>query len=106
MEAWSVEDNGEGVCFHVYVYNHQPGVVIDYATGESRSATEEEVLGIEYAGLNMEKVSYVLNTNSMKFHYVHCSAVGEMKEKNKLETRMPREMLLIYGYESCGICEP
>lgn len=36
MEGWSVEDNGEGVCFNVYAYNNQPGVVIDYATGESR----------------------------------------------------------------------
>ena len=36
MEAWSVEDNGEGICFNIYAYNAQPGVVIDYATGESR----------------------------------------------------------------------
>lgn len=35
MEAFSVEDEGEGVCFNVYVYNVQPGVVINYATGES-----------------------------------------------------------------------
>ena len=35
MEARSVEDDGEGICFHVYVYNVQPGVGIDYATGES-----------------------------------------------------------------------
>lgn len=35
MEAFSVEDEGEGLCFNVYVYNVQPGVVIDYATGES-----------------------------------------------------------------------
>lgn len=35
MEARSVEDNGAGVCFNVYVYNAQPGVAIDYATGES-----------------------------------------------------------------------
>ena len=38
MEAFSVEDVGEGICFHVFVYNVQPGVVIDYATGESRAA--------------------------------------------------------------------
>lgn len=38
MEALSVEDEGEGVCFNVYVYNNQPGVVIDYATGESQLA--------------------------------------------------------------------
>lgn len=35
MEAFSVEDEGEGLCFNVYVYNVQPGVGIDYATGES-----------------------------------------------------------------------
>ncbi len=37
MEAYSVEDNGEGICFNVYCYNVQPGVIIDYATGESRA---------------------------------------------------------------------
>jgi len=37
MEAYSVEDEGEGICFNIYVYNNQPGVVIDYATGESRA---------------------------------------------------------------------
>lgn len=37
MEAYSVEDQGEGICFNVYAYNNQPGVVIDYATGDSRA---------------------------------------------------------------------
>ena len=40
MEGWSVEDEGEGVCFCVFAYNVQPGITIDYATGESR-LTEE-----------------------------------------------------------------
>lgn len=35
MEAKSVEDDGEGICFHIYVYNVQPGVLIDYRTGDS-----------------------------------------------------------------------
>ena len=35
MEAYSVEDNGEGICFHVFVYNVQPGIVLDYGSGES-----------------------------------------------------------------------
>lgn len=35
MEAESVEDNGEGILFNVYCYNVQPGIVIDYATGDS-----------------------------------------------------------------------
>lgn len=37
MEAWSVEDNGEGLHFNVYCYNVQPGIVLDYATGESHA---------------------------------------------------------------------
>ena len=40
MEAISVEDEGEGVCFNVFVYNVQPGVVIDYATGDSWAEEE------------------------------------------------------------------
>lgn len=36
MEALSVEDDGKGICFNVFVYNVQPGITIDYATGESR----------------------------------------------------------------------
>ena len=35
MEAYSVEDDGEGICFCVYCYNVQPGIAIDYATGKS-----------------------------------------------------------------------
>lgn len=38
MEAWSVEDSGEGICFNVYCYNVQPGVTIDYATGDNWAA--------------------------------------------------------------------
>ena len=36
MEAFSVEDEGEGVCFNVFVYNVQPGITINYTTGESK----------------------------------------------------------------------
>ena len=35
IEAYSVEDNGKGICFNVYVYNIQPGITINYLTGES-----------------------------------------------------------------------
>ena len=38
MEAYSVEDEGKGICFNVYIYNVQPGVEIDYATGKSKRA--------------------------------------------------------------------
>ena len=37
IEAESVEDTGEGICFNVYCYNVQPGITIDYKTGESEA---------------------------------------------------------------------
>ena len=40
MEAYSVEDDGKGVSFSVYCFNIQPGILIDYATGESKNAGE------------------------------------------------------------------
>lgn len=40
MEACSVEDRGEELCFNVFVFNVQPGITIDYATGDSRLSDE------------------------------------------------------------------
>ena len=42
MEGWSLEDEGESICFDVYCYNAQPGVVIDYATGQNWAAENIE----------------------------------------------------------------
>lgn len=36
LEAFSMEDNGKGLCFNVFLYNVQPGIVINYSTGESQ----------------------------------------------------------------------
>lgn len=38
MEAYSIEDNGAGICFNIYAYNIQPGIIIDYSTGDSQRA--------------------------------------------------------------------
>lgn len=93
MEAWSVEDQGEGVCFHVYVYNVQPGITIDYATGES-SASESV------------SAHYVLNTSSKKFHLPECSGVRDMNGSNRQDYQGSREQLLKQGYTPCGLCNP
>lgn len=37
MEAYSVEDKGASLCFHVFVYNIQPGIILDYMTGDNRA---------------------------------------------------------------------
>jgi len=98
MEALSVEDGGEGVCFSVYVYNCQPGVAIDYATGESRLDGEASGGG--------EAVSYVLNTSSKKFHDPACSNAASISKGNRQEWTGVREDLVSQGYSPCGQCKP
>lgn len=100
MEALSVEDEGEGVSFNVYVYNSQPGVKIDYATGESWLEGEDRPEGDE------PEVSYILNTSSKKFHLPTCSGASSMKKENREEYTGSREDLIAQGYEPCGTCKP
>lgn len=97
LEAWSVEDRGEGVCFHVWCYNAQPGVSIDYATGESvlTAQLEEE-----------KRTGYVLNVAKKKFHLPDCKSVEQMSPKNRKSTRSTREALIQKGWEPCGRCKP
>ena len=105
MEALSVEDEGEGVCFHVYVYNVQPGVEIDYATGESWETGDSNFSALESQAEEQE-ADYVLNTSSKKFHRPDCSSVDSMSEKNRQEYHGTREELIAQGYEPCGSCNP
>ena len=97
MEAWSVEDAGDGVCFNVYVYNVQPGITIDYATGESWQEGTEPADG---------DVTYILNTNSHKFHYPDCAGAASMSDANRQEYTGSREDLIAQGYTPCGQCDP
>lgn len=105
MEAFSVEDEGEGVCFHVYVYNVQPGVEIDYATGESWETGDSASSALESQAEEQE-ADYVLNTSSKKFHRPDCPSVDSMSEKNRQEYHGTREELIAQGYEPCGSCNP
>ncbi|MCI8373174.1 MAG: hypothetical protein HFI75_12445 [Lachnospiraceae bacterium] len=108
MEAWSIEDNGKGVCFHVYVYNNQPGITIDYATGESRLSknSENEKDRKEPTGEENQTENYILNTNTYKFHSPSCGSINEIKEKNKKTYKGSREELIEQGYEPCSRCKP
>lgn len=100
MEAWSVEDEGDGVCFNVYVYNNQPGVEIDYKTGESRAAGAEST--VEPA----QDETYILNVRSKKFHRPDCASVDSMREENRETFHGSREALIEQGYAPCGSCNP
>lgn len=113
MEAWSVEDEGKGVCFNVYAYNNQPGVEIDYATGKSRLAEEkapeekpEEFSNKTSGQAAGETGQYICNTNTRKFHNPDCSSAKDTRGKNRKKTKETREQLLQQGYEPCGRCHP
>ena len=97
MEAWSVEDQGDGVCFDVFCYNVQPGVKIDYATGESEA---------EAISSDAPAQDYVLNTSSKKFHRPDCSAAASISEGNREEVTCSRDELIQKGFAPCGSCKP
>ena len=97
MEGYSVEDEGDGIYFNVYVYNVQPGVEIDYATGENQAAAMEETGEVQ---------DFVLNISSKKFHLPDCSGLSQTKKENQQEYQGSREMLLAQGYEACKSCNP
>lgn len=116
MEAYSVEDRGT-MRFNVFVFNIQPGIIIDYSTGASRQETEgsaDRTRGYEENAKSEIPVdetpkpepTFILNTNSRKFHKVDCSSVRDMKEKNKQLFYGTREEAIEKGYSPCGRCHP
>ena len=151
MEAISVEDGGEGLAFNVFCYNVQPGVDIDYKTGDnklsedrtmledyqagkfaiiantlgivpseeipgdvsdekdtdaSETAGDEETEASDEPVQEEHKMTYILNTNTGKFHYPDCRSVKDMKDKNKQEVEATREEVIDRGFSPCGNCHP
>lgn len=100
MEAESVEDEGEGISFNVYVYNVQPDITIDYATGDNWESSGDNT------GAKDEEVTYILNTSTHKFHLPDCAGAADIKEKNRQEYTGTRDELISDGYEPCGRCHP
>lgn len=124
MEGMSIEDDGMGLSFCVFAYNVQPGVDIDYLTGDSTQQTEAELLEIYgddtqeeierifeddqplISQEELENVTYIGNRNSHRFHYPNCDSVSDMKEKNKVFFYGGRDEVIEAGYTPCGRCNP
>ena len=104
MEAESVEDGGRGVSFNVYVFNIQPGIEIDYSQGNSWEIEGGETYA-EWVD-DGEDHTYILNTNTKKFHDPDCSGAADIKPDNKETYTGSRQALLEDGYEPCGSCDP
>lgn len=127
MEAESVEDKGKGISYCVYVYNVQPGIKIDYETGDSSaknasnemsSGSSSKSSGNTYhsskkhtstqssSGQSSAKGTYIINENTNKFHKPDCRSVKMMKDKNKKKYTGKRSVLINSGYEPCKNCNP
>ena len=104
IEAYSVEDEGEGICFNVFCYNVQDGVIIDYATGENTAAAPEPE--DKPTTEPDTDTTYVLNTSSKKVHLPECRHAETIAEKNRQETDKSEEELIEEGYEACKTCKP
>ena len=127
MEASSVEDKGASISYCVYAYNVQPGVQIDYATGDSwadgsvqpdlsgsssssSSTSSSAAAGAAATTTQQPQQStpvtgnYILNENTKKFHYPDCHSVNQMK--NPIAYDGSRDDLIFQGYEPCKNCNP
>ena len=129
IEAMSVEDSGKGISFNIYCYNVQPGVEISYKDGDNW-LIEEDTDGQTASGKNGGKtgsssgksgqkkggngepytapkgVTFIVNTNTNKFHKPTCPSVQDMSERNRLEFTGSRDEAVAEGYEPCGSCKP
>ncbi|MCR4704546.1 MAG: DNA/RNA non-specific endonuclease [Lachnospiraceae bacterium] len=127
MEARSVEDNK--IKFNVFCYNVQPHISINYATGDSAldgtaSGENAQTTVSEPPATNAEtaapapatgtaipaapdgQVTYVLNTNTHKFHVPSCSSVGDIKPGNRQDVSWTHDECISHGYVGCKRCNP
>ncbi len=151
LEAYSVEDEGEGISFNVYIYNNQPWIDINYKDGSSKlnssytqpeeetevtqptepktepkteiqteptepktepkteiqtEPTEPKTEATEPPTQQNNKITYILNIDSMKFHEVGCWSADTISPENKSTYEGTRDELINKGYSPCGHCDP
>ena len=98
LEAYSIEDDGEGICFYVYCYNVQPGVTIDYATGNAVADMTVQTNNVSDSG------DFVLNTNSKKIHRADCASAAKISAQNRQTYSGDLSVWIKQGYEIAGCC--
>ena len=112
IEAYSIEDHGIGLSMNVFCFNVQPGVIIDYSTGDNYAvdsdSTDKEQISDDDTSIFVPSpgTTYIINTNTRRFHLIECQSVQEMKDKNRVEFSGTREELIEEGYIPCGRCHP
>ena len=105
MEAYSVEDDGAGISFNVFLYNIQPGISYDYSTGESKYTGEYEYLGQTGNDIIID-YKYILNNNTMTIHKPGCENAEKIGSKNRVYSNAEKEELAGAGYAPAECCNP
>lgn len=106
MQAYSVEDNGQGISINVYCYNVQPGVAIDYATGDNQAVASSSASVTSTSSDEADKKTYIVNTKTKKFHNPDCDGAKKMSSSNKKKYKGTRDSLISNGYLPCQKCNP
>lgn len=115
IEAYSVEDQGQGICMNIYLYNVQPGVAIDYETGYTSSSDyvqdniqlpESEVNAVSpaYKVNTDEQMTLVINANNGKFHTSDCHFGSKISSGNRQEMVSTVNQMIENGYDPAGCC--
>jgi len=108
MEIYSVEDEGEELCYNVFIYNVQPGIIIDYADGTS--CIHPDFIEPEQPEVEESKANYIAHKSTHKIHYPDCGSVKAMSDSNKVYLTMTHEELenaIENGeYSACMNCNP
>ena len=133
IEGYSIEDHGKGLKFNVFCYNVQPGIKINYDTGQTqrKESFEKEIhLALEHGASTVSNISttrsstksdndeisyytrtkntrkYVLNTNTKKIHLPGCPSAKDITKENKRTGYFSKKAFLKQGYTECKRCHP
>ena len=104
MEAYSIEDDGDGICFNVYCYNVQPGITINYANGDSSgpSSNNNTTSSTQSSTQNNNSASsgdivWIPNSGSKYHSHSGCSNMKNPRQVTKQEA-------INQGFDACKKC--
>lgn len=101
LEAMSLEDGGAGLHFNVFFHNVQPGIGIDYRTGDSRLLEAAALPGEED---HEHEQTFIINESSKKFHTDSCPNAERIAPHNRRVVQDTRAGLKAQGYHDAGCC--